>query len=655
MSASQFLHLFRGDPANHYVRSIVNGQQHYQAVNRGITLEDVERHLSGREPSLLSIPIDQTNHSHFGALDIDRHGDSEAAVDHAALAHQVTELNLPLVVCRSKSGRGAWLFLFLKENDGLAATDVRRLLDFYRNELGLPEQGVDIFPRQEKRDGKQGNGINLPYFGNDRVAFGLKGEELDLTGFVTLAEQRAAYGKLLLKPLEESPKLQASTPAPEIDQPVSKNFLRQEYSKQLEKLRKAPKGDRNNVFNQVTFTVARIHASGALEKSSEDVRAELKQVAQSIGLGEGEIRATGSSGWTAGIQKPYTVLSWRDWLRTGSQLEAGNVTMYVDKILPEGITAIGSLSGVGKTWLALSMCRALCTGTKFLQVFDVPEKMNVVYLVPEMGDKAVRRRIERLKLPMTERFYCQTVNDGIARLNDPRLEDAIAELKPIVFLDTVIRFNPASDENAARQNAALLANNLLTLRRWGARAVVFLHHSPKASSESEFMTLENVLRGTGDLGAMCDAVWGVQHARRTNSHNKPDYAYLTESKNSMRLYVSCVKPRDFEPASPFFVQGRPHLDLRGDLAVITEDLAEMTEQNAIHSVNRAIEQDPHISINALRDLTQRNHSRITDLIFKAGWFRPKKKGPWVKMPGAMPFSGIESEGMEVETTNSGLE
>jgi len=41
-------------------------------------------------------------------------------------------------------------------------------------------------------------------------------------------------------------------------------------------------------------------------------------------------------------------------------------------------------------------------------------------------------------------------------------------------------------------------------------SVLFMHHSPKALKEASEMTLENVLRGTGDFGAMAYCVHGFR-------------------------------------------------------------------------------------------------------------------------------------------------
>jgi hypothetical protein len=50
---------------------------------------------------------------------------------------------------------------------------------------------VELFPKNEKlKPGQKGSGINLGYFGNERIAYGKDGEELDLAGFLALAAER---------------------------------------------------------------------------------------------------------------------------------------------------------------------------------------------------------------------------------------------------------------------------------------------------------------------------------------------------------------------------------------------------------------------------------------------------------------------------------
>ena len=59
------------------------------------------KHLQGSRQSLGIIPINEDNQCIWGCVDID----SYAGFDHKKLIDKIKELNLPLMVCRSKSGR----------------------------------------------------------------------------------------------------------------------------------------------------------------------------------------------------------------------------------------------------------------------------------------------------------------------------------------------------------------------------------------------------------------------------------------------------------------------------------------------------------------------------------------------------------------------
>jgi hypothetical protein len=222
-------------------------------------------------------------------------------------------------------------------------------------------------------------------------------------------------------------------------------------------------------------------------------------------------------------------------------------------------------------------------------------------------------------IPLNDKFYCQTISDGAIALNDRALLEAIAELKPVIFFDTAIRFSAVLDENASRQNSNMLAADLFALIRAGAKAVVCLHHSPKAAGDAEFMTLENVLRGTGDLGAMCDCVWGLQHDKR-KARKGWDYDYLDESMQLTRLFVKCVKPRDFDPAPAFRIQGRPYIDDQGDFVVIADDSQGPDLEERIIA---EIERNPKIGIRELMNQFKTGYDRIMKITGAKGWRQTK--------------------------------
>jgi len=71
------------------------------------------------------------------------------------------------------------------------------------------------------------------------------------------------------------------------------------------------------------------------------------------------------------------------------------------------------------------------------------------------------------------------------------------------------------------------------------------HHSPKSFEKLNYVTLENMLRGSGDIGAMLSLAWGFR---------------LLDRGEQTRVQVENLKPRDCEALPPFQILGRPHID-----------------------------------------------------------------------------------------------
>jgi len=299
-----FANLFRGNPDAHYVRE--NGE--YRRVDGAITIADTEQHLAGGSSSLLSIPILTDGNCYFGALDVDRHLDSDPPVDHAALAVQITRLGLPLAVCRSKNPKSAHCWLFIREEAGCSATIVRRLLERYRQVLAITGE-VEVFPKQERLEpGKVGNGINLPFHGESRIAFGAQGEEIDLPGFLQLAQERRSYGQILAnRDLTTAPSAPGSAPDSD-ERPLPIDVVHQLHQKNLESLRSAPPGNRNDVLNTTSFFAGRAFASKAFEESEAAIKNAIRDAALAAGLNDREISGTGASGWNSGLGRPLLII-----------------------------------------------------------------------------------------------------------------------------------------------------------------------------------------------------------------------------------------------------------------------------------------------------------------------------------------------------------
>jgi hypothetical protein len=253
----------------------------------------------------------------------------------------------------------------------------------------------------------------------------------------------------------------------------------------------------------------------------------------------------------AGGDVPPPLKDWRSLFHTTEYLESlPPIQFAIDGFLiEEGITMLGGLPGHGKTLVAMAMARSLLEGSPLFGIFNVPKpSKRVIYLIPESGPTpwAARMRSFRLMQFNESRFFSQTFairTDEPVTLTHPLMREACKGAD--VFLDTAVRFMDG-DENAVADQRAF-SQNLFALLDAGARTVVGLHHSPKASGRLDYMTLETVLRGTGEIGAALSACWGLQQ--------------LESERN--QIWVQNVKARDFVACKPFIIEGRPHIDQTG--------------------------------------------------------------------------------------------
>jgi hypothetical protein len=236
--------------------------------------------------------------------------------------------------------------------------------------------------------------------------------------------------------------------------------------------------------------------------------------------------------------------------------------------MPKGVGFLGSLSGIGKTWVALSIAKALTSGLPLWGVFPVKQRTAVLYLIPEASDSSFKRRLAAMQITQDPTlFRFRTITQGSTRpLSDRMVLAMVQQLRAagtrdvLVIVDTAIRFFQGGDENAAKENNLVVDSD--TLRANGAD-VLFLHHSPKATKDAADLTLENVLRGSGDFGAMSDFVYGFRR----------DEGLFAQGEGPEEVEVICVKPRDFEPPLPFRLQfkRRPrHGEGDGTISVIDE-------------------------------------------------------------------------------------
>lgn len=159
--------LFRGSKRAHgvYTEVIDNDPLKKKVKGKAITISAAPtlrkwtQHVNG-ELGMGVIPINEENKCWWGVLDID------GEVDHIKILTRIKELNMPLVMCYSKS-RSAHCFLFLEES--VPAVSMRSILEEMASKLGVAD--CEKFPKQDTLNadkGDLGNWLNMPYFGNTR-------------------------------------------------------------------------------------------------------------------------------------------------------------------------------------------------------------------------------------------------------------------------------------------------------------------------------------------------------------------------------------------------------------------------------------------------------------------------------------------------------
>lgn len=153
-------------------------------VREPLTLDQWKDHLSGKV-GLGIVPTMLDKLCWWGGLDIDDY----VGFKHAELAKQLEDDNLPLIVCRTKSG-GAHVLMFVKEP--VLAADMRQKLREIA--AGLGYHGCEVNPKQAEildARGDIGSWLNMPYFGGDateRYAIMPDGSRLTAEQFVKHAQ-----------------------------------------------------------------------------------------------------------------------------------------------------------------------------------------------------------------------------------------------------------------------------------------------------------------------------------------------------------------------------------------------------------------------------------------------------------------------------------
>lgn len=309
--------------------------------------------------------------------------------------------------------------------------------------------------------------------------------------------------------------------------------------------------------------------------------------------------------------EPEPVSDWRSLFHTKDEaITAPDTSFLIAGFLQcEGVTAIAAPVRERKTFVALNIARSLLTGEKLFGHFDVVKlPTRILYLCPEVSLGPFTDRIKKLGLIdyVGETFFYRTLSsDGRVKLKEPALIPALPG--SVVILDTAIRFLEGKENDSG--DVRVFADDIFALLKHGAASVVLLHHSPKDSGD--YMTLENAMRGSGDMGAFLACCWGTKLQDPTDPYKSASY-------------LENLKQRDFE-SKPFEVScdANGKLTMIGDPAINTASLKprggfKANKDGKDEVADALIKANPDLSIRKLQELIKESgFSRGVEWIHKA--------------------------------------
>jgi len=188
-----------------------------------------------------------------------------------------------------------------------------------------------------------------------------------------------------------------------------------------------------------------------------------------------------------------------------------------------------------------------------------------------------------------------------------------------------------------------MVNDITSLRAAGAVCVIILHHAKKAqSAKREAMTLDNMLRGTSDFGAMCDQAYGIRMDEHLyNRGAGPMEIELVNLKDrerlggltSVRLAASYKKPGAIFPTS--------YIDENGNFRPIDYKESKSRDEETL---NALVEANPMMTVSDLCEATGIKLYTVKETLKKFGWHMakggPNGHSPWHKdsISGQCPYT-----------------
>ena len=186
------------------------------------------------------------------------------------------------------------------------------------------------------------------------------------------------------------------------------------------------------------------------------------------------------------------------------------VEYLVDGLLAPGLYILGGSPKVGKSWMALQLCLAVCGGKAFLGC--ATRKSEVLYLALEDGPQRLHSRALRLADAAPEGLHlchrAAPIGQGLER----QIEAQLAEHPHIrlVVLDTLQKVRCMSGSGLSYSSDYEDAGALKALADRNGICLLVIHHLRKMTDEDPF----NRLPGTNGLTGAADGTLILMRNKR---------------------------------------------------------------------------------------------------------------------------------------------
>ena len=459
-----------------------NGE--YKYVRAKPTIELYQQHLEGKI-SLGIVPITEDSTCKFGALDLDDHHNKPEGYkfDFKKLIEKIIFLELPLTVCKSKSG-GAHCYLFLDQH--YKAKEIQHILKKFVYALGY--EGVEIFPKQKKLSPtEQGSFINLPYKGgNSRNLLDAEGKCLNVA-------EALEYSSLRVTNMEN-----------------------------LNKYRLLDHG-KGQFRNERTFaygSFAKKHYGSDWDKRVVEYNdlfnippLEDKELFSTV------IKSNQKKDYSNGAKEsPPDATAWRQGTKAKDIRETvyEDIPAVVEGLIFPGITFVNGKSKIGKSFFALQLAHAVETGGKFLDCQCA--KGSVLHYSLEDGKRRNQRRWNTMEIQPNEAMYQFRDRKPKIPLLTMGLEEEIEDWikntpdAKLVIIDPYVKVKKTLGGHKlnAYENDNYNLQNIYTLANKYNIAIVFLHHTKKKGEGDVF----DEINGSAGIQSNADSMIVISSDRR---------------------------------------------------------------------------------------------------------------------------------------------